>query len=167
MTTPTRPDLTRSGAEASPVSVAVDVAAPVEHVFDVFTRRTSTWWDAAHHLLDGTVDMDVELRPGGSITEVDAAGNRCTIGRVLVVERPARFAFTWDVSPRWEVETDPARCSEVHVAFTALDDGRTRVVLEHRHLQRHGGGWEGMRDAVGGADGWAVDVRRLAEVAGA
>lgn len=164
MTTPTRPE-TDAGPHA--VSVAVDVAAPRAHVFDVFTRQTSTWWDPDHHLLDDTVDMEVDLRAGGSITEVDAAGNRCTIGRVLVVERPARFAFTWDVSPRWEVETDPARCSEVHVSFVAVDERRTRVVLEHRHLERHGDGWKGMRDAVGGADGWAVDVRRLAEVAGA
>ncbi|MEL7977489.1 SRPBCC domain-containing protein [Isoptericola sp. F-RaC21] len=157
MTAQTRPD----------VSVAVDVAAPVEHVFDVFTRQMSRWWDPSHHLLDDVVDMDVELRPGGTITEVDAAGNRCTFARVLFVDRPARFVFTWDVSPRWEVENDPARCSEVHVSFAPVDDGTTRVTVEHRHLDRHGEGWEGMRAAVGGADGWAVDVRRLAEVAGA
>jgi len=156
MTIPTRPD----------VSVSVDVAAPVEHVFDVFTRQMPAWWDPDHHLLDDVVDMDVELRPGGTITEVDATGNRCTIARVLVVDRPARFAFTWDVSPRWEVEPDPARCSEVQVAFAALDTGATRVTLEHRHLDGHGDGWEGMRDAVGGDDGWALDVRHLAEVAG-
>jgi len=156
MTIPTRPD----------VSVSVDVAAPVEHVFDVFTRQMPTWWDPDHHLLDDVVAMDVELRPGGTVTEVDAAGNRCTIARVIAVDPPARFAFTWDVSPRWEVEPDPARCSEVHVAFTALDDRNTRVVLEHRHLERHGTGWEGMHAAVGGTDGWAVDLRRLAGVAG-
>ncbi|MFD6134828.1 SRPBCC domain-containing protein [Isoptericola sp. NPDC060257] len=159
MTTPTRP-------ETAPVSVSVDVAAPVEHVFDVFTRQMPTWWAPSHHLLDDTVDMDVELRAGGSITEVDSAGRRCRIARVLVVERPARFVFTWDVSPRWEVETDPARCSEVHVSFVAVDERRSRVVLEHRHLERHGEGWEGMRDAVGGADGWAVDLSGLQQAAG-
>jgi hypothetical protein len=35
-------------------------------------------------------------------------------------------------------------------------------VLTHRHLDRHGDGWESMRDAVG--SGW--DLTRYAEVAG-
>lgn len=164
MSTPTRPDPTRP---AAPVTVSVDVAAPAAHTYDVFTRQMPRWWDPDHHLLDGTVDMELELRVGSPITEVDAAGHRCTIGRVLVVDRPTRFAFSWGVPPRWQVETDPARCSEVHVSFTALDDEHTRVTLEHRHLERHGDGWEGMRDAVGASDGWAVDLRRLSEVAAA
>jgi len=38
---------------------------------------------------------------------------------------------------------------------------RTRVVLTHCHLDRHGDGWEAMRDAVG--SGWSL--ARFAEVA--
>ncbi len=153
-------------AAPAAVSHTVEVAAPVEHVFDVFTLQMPRWWDPAHHLLDDVVDMIVEPRVGGTITEVDAAGERCTFARVLVFDRPTRFAFSWDVSLRWEVETDPARCSEVHVSFTATGDATTRVVLEHRHLDRHGEGWGGMRDAVGADDGWALDLRRFAAVAG-
>jgi hypothetical protein len=37
------------------------------------------------------------------------------------------------------------------------------VVLTHRHLDRHGDGWENMRGAVGA--GW--DLTRFAEVAAA
>ena len=33
-------------------------------------------------------------------------------------------------------------------------------MLTHRHLDRHGEGWEGMRDAVGG--GWSLDAARRA-----
>jgi hypothetical protein len=36
------------------------------------------------------------------------------------------------------------------------------VELEHRHLERHGEGWEAMRDAVGSPDGWGVGMRRFA-----
>ncbi|MFC7876324.1 SRPBCC domain-containing protein [Isoptericola sp. NPDC057391] len=174
MTTPTRPPTRpparpepRPETDAATVSVAVDVAAPVEHVFDVFTLRMTDWWEPTHHLLDDTSEMLVEPWVGGALTDVNPAGERCTWGRVLVFDRPAAFAFSWNITARWELETDPARCSEVHLVFTALDARRTRVVLEHRHLDRHGAGWEGMRDAVGGTGGWGLDLRRLAEVAAA
>jgi hypothetical protein len=37
------------------------------------------------------------------------------------------------------------------------------VELEHRNLDRHGEGWQQMRDAVGSPDGWAVGLRRFGE----
>jgi hypothetical protein len=40
------------------------------------------------------------------------------------------------------------------VRFVAEGPDRTRVELEHRNLERHGDGWERMRDGVGAADGW-------------
>lgn len=66
-----------------------------------------------------------------------------------LVEAPIERAF----NTRWELEADPDRTSEVAVTFVAEGPDRTRVALEHRHLERHGEGWEGMRDAVG--QGWA------------
>ena len=35
--------------------------------------------------------------------------------------------------------------------------------LEHRNLDRHGDGWEQMRDAVGSDGGWPSGVRRYAD----
>jgi len=58
------------------------------------------------------------------------------------------------------VEANPEKTSEVEVTFTPDGPDRTRVVLTHRHLDRHGDGWESMRDAVG--SGWSLD--RYAEV---
>jgi len=72
--------------------------------------------------------------------------------RVLAYEPPTLFVFSWDINTRWELETDPDKTSEVAVTFTAEAPDRTLVELEHRHLDRHGEGWEGMRDAVG--SGW-------------
>jgi hypothetical protein len=64
--------------------------------------------------------------------------------------------------PRWTIETDPAQASEVEVRFYAESPARTRVELEHRHLDRHGPGWEAVTDGVDGPEGWPLYLDRYA-----
>ena len=33
------------------VTTAVEVAAPIEHAFRVFTEGIGSWWDPGHHIL--------------------------------------------------------------------------------------------------------------------
>ena len=61
---------------------------------------------------------------------------------------PHRVVFSWDIDPRWQIETDPTRTSEVEVRFSAEAADRTRVDLEHRHLDRHGPDWRAVADGV-------------------
>jgi hypothetical protein len=42
------------------------------------------------------------------------------------------------------------------VRFIAEGPERTRVELEHRHLDRHGDGWQGVREGVDGDQGWPL-----------
>jgi len=72
--------------------------------------------------------------------------------------------FAWDINPQWQIESDPARASEVEVRFIPEGDERTRVALEHRHLDRHGDGWEGMREGVAGDQGWPLYLQRYADL---
>src|SRR5436190_151388 len=86
------------------------------------------------------------------------------VSHSIVVEAPIERAFrvfTEDfdqVKPR---EPDIEKTSEVEVRFIAESEQRTRVELEHRKLDRHGEGWEGERDAVGGGDGWPLYLQRF------
>ena len=48
--------------------------------------------------------------------------------------------------------------------FIAESAERTRVELEHRYLDRHGDGWEGVREAIGGDGGWPVYLARFGTV---
>lgn len=41
---------------------------------------------------------------------------------------------------------------------------RTRVELEHRNLDRHGPGWEGVRNGVADDAGWPLYLARYADV---
>jgi uncharacterized protein YndB with AHSA1/START domain len=107
--------------------------------------------------------MVFEPKVGGDVYDVGEDGSRCRWARVLAYEPPSRVVFSWDVSVQWQVETDPGRTSEVEVRFVPEGDTRTRVELEHRHLDRHGEGWEGMRDAVGSPEGWAIGLGRFAQ----
>ena len=83
---------------------------------------------------------------------------------MIAYEPPDRVVFSWNVSPYWQVEADPARRSEVEVRFIAEGPERTRVELEHRHLDRHGDGWEGLRDGVAAPDGWPLYLQRYTDL---
>jgi uncharacterized protein YndB with AHSA1/START domain len=99
---------------------------------------------------------------GGGIVDRAADGSECRWARILAFEPPARVVFSWDISPRWTVETDHAQTSEVEVRFYAESPARTRVELEHRHIDRHGAGWEAITGGVDGPEGWPLYLDRYA-----
>jgi uncharacterized protein YndB with AHSA1/START domain len=137
------------------VSTQVDVNASREHAFRIFTEGIATWWDKDKHILVAPLaEMVFEPYVGGNIIDRGTDGSECRWARVLAYEPPARVCFSWDINVNWQIETDSTRASEVEITFTQLTPTRTRVVLTHRHLDRHGDGWERMRDAVG--SGWSL-----------
>ena len=66
--------------------------------------------------------------------------------------------------PQWQVETDPELTSEVEVRFVPEGEARTRVELEHRHIDRHGPGWQSLADGIGEDQGWPLYLNRYAEL---
>jgi hypothetical protein len=71
--------------------------------------------------------------------------------------------FSWDLSPQFQVESDPEKTSEVEVQFIAETLQRTRVELAHRYLDRHGEGWEQSRSILDGDGGWPGCLRSFAK----
>ena len=146
------------------VRTEVVVEAPIERAFSVFTEGIGSWWRPDHHLLEGELaEMVFEPRVGGHVFDRGADGSECRWARVLAYEPPKRVVISWDINTQWQLETDHERTSEVEVRFVPEGADRTRVTLEHRNLDRHGEGWEGMRDAVGSPEGWSEGLRGFAE----
>jgi uncharacterized protein YndB with AHSA1/START domain len=151
---------------ATSVRTSIDVQAPIERAFAVFTEGMATWWPPDHHILEGELaEMVFETHVGGHVYDRGVDGSECRWARVLVYEPPSRVVISWDINPQWQVETDSEKTSEVEVRFISEAPDRTRVELEHRNLERHGEGWEQMRDGVGASDGWGMGLRRFAEAA--
>ncbi|WP_153394930.1 SRPBCC family protein [Ornithinicoccus halotolerans] len=141
------------------------VDAPPERAFAVFTEQFDLIKPREHNLLDvPIVETVFEPRVGGAIYDRGQDGSECRWARVLAFEPPARVVFSWDISPRWQLETDPDRTSEVEVRFIADGAHSTRVVLEHRHLDRHGAGWESERDGIAADQGWPLYLQRYADL---
>ena len=151
--------------QASDTSVrhSIVVEAPVERAFSVFTDGFGTFKPREHNLLAVDIEETVfEPRVGGNIYDRGVDGSECRWARVLAYEPPDRVVFSWDIDPQWQIETDPDRTSEVEVRFIAEAPDRTRVELEHRNLDRHGDGWEGVREGVRSDQGWPLYLERFA-----
>lgn len=125
--------MTETTTQLEPIVKTIDVAAPIEVAFRVFTEEIATWWPTRTHSIreDRVVDVVLEGRLGGRIYEVSPDGD-ADWGRVVAWEPPHRVVLEWDPSL---VRRTP---TEVEVAFTAVDPATTRVRLEHRGWDKIG-----------------------------
>jgi uncharacterized protein YndB with AHSA1/START domain len=155
-------------AEATSVRHEIVVEAPIEQAFAIFTEGFGRFKPPEHNLLSVEIAETVfETREGGRVYDRGVDGSECSWARVLAYEPPDRVVFSWDISPQWQVETSPERTSEVDVRFIAETADRTRVELEHRNLDRHGEGWEGVLTGVDSGGGWPLYLQRFADVVAA
>ena len=151
--------------EETSVRKSIVVEAPIERAFSVFTEDFGSFKPPEHNMLGVEIAATVfEPREGGHLYDRGVDGSECRWARVLAYEPPSRVVISWDISPRFEIETDLSKTSEVEVRFIAETPERTRVELEHRNLDRHGDGWEQGRDAVGSEGGWPLYLQRFAAV---
>jgi uncharacterized protein YndB with AHSA1/START domain len=150
-------------AATAAVRKQIVVPASQQRAFEVFTAGFGDFKPREHNLMTSPITRTVfEPRVGGHIVDVAEDGTECRWARILAYEPFDRVVFSWDIGPDWRLVTDPDSASEVEVRFVAESPERTRVELEHRHLDRHGPGWEAVRDGIADDAGWPLYLDRYA-----
>ena len=148
------------------VRVQVTVEAPIERAFAVFTEECDSWWPRSYRLGEAErTDARIEPRAGGRWFERTADGTETDWGDVLDCNVPERLAVSWQITPDFQREPNPARASRIELRFAANGPDRTTVTLVHHELERHGEQWQVMRDAV--ARAWPEIMDAYAAVAAA
>jgi DNA-binding transcriptional ArsR family regulator len=146
------------------VTKTVRVNAPLTTAFDVFVEQR--WWPVDTHHLGEPHGSEVVLEPfaGGRWYERTPGGAETDWGTVLAWQPPYRLLLTFQVSPEWTYEEDPARGSQIEVTFTPEGPDATRVELLHRHLERYGPAAERMRRILDekGGEPLSVFARHIA-----
>jgi uncharacterized protein YndB with AHSA1/START domain len=143
------------------------VLASQHRAFEVFTARFGDFKPREHNIMASPIATTVfEPRVGGHIVDIAENGSECRWARILVYEPDDRVVFSWDIGPDWQLVADPDNASEVEVRFIAESPERTRVELEHRNIDRHGPGWEAVRDGIASDEGWPLYLDRYAALFG-
>ena len=139
----------------APVRKTVVVNVSQAKAFDVFTSNMTRWWPATHTILKSPLRTTVlEPKKGGRWYQIGEDGSECGIGDVLAWEPPSRALLAWRINADWQYDQDLT--TEVEVKFIAEGENKTRVELEHRHLERMGATADAARAAVDSPNGWGA-----------
>lgn len=150
----TREQNERGASDVNKVRKVVVVDAPRAIAWRVFTEKMGTWWPLATHKIgkSNAVDAVIEPRVGGRWYERGDDGTTCEWGRVLTWEPDTRLVLSWEITADWQHDRNLE--TEVEIRFIADGDHRTRVELEHRHLDRYGDRRDEMRGIFDSEGGW-------------
>jgi uncharacterized protein YndB with AHSA1/START domain len=154
---------------SSKVLVALRVQATPERAFSAFVREIGAWW-RPNPLFRFTprdpgvlsFELPDEAGQGGRLIETLSNGKVFEIGKIRIWEPPHRLVVGWR-----QATFTPEQHTEVQVTFEPVEDGQTRVSVEHtgwesvpiehvaRHrfplgvfLERHGEWWRTLLTAM-------------------
>lgn len=148
----------------APVRKSVVVNANAARAFDVFANNITRWWPPSHSMLKVPLkDTFIEPFVNGRWYQVGQDGSECDNGKVLAWEPPHRLLLAWQLNADWQY--DPELVAEVEIKFIAEGERRTRVELEHRHLERLGAKAETARTAIDGPNGWTAILESYRQAA--
>jgi uncharacterized protein YndB with AHSA1/START domain len=125
------------------VQKTVELDAPLERAFRVWTEQVGSWWPLADHSI-GKADATgcfIEPGIGGRLYETSRAGEEHLWGTIAVWEPPRRLAYSWHPGRALSERT------MVLVMFTPLGPARTRLTLTHSGWREGDEDWRAMYDA--------------------
>jgi uncharacterized protein YndB with AHSA1/START domain len=133
-----------------------------DEAFRAFTADLGAWWPPSYTFGgDAFATAEFEPREGGRWFERDRSGDETDWGEVRAWAPPSRLVLSWRVAAD-RTQEPPERASEVEVRFVPEGEGRTRLILVHRDLERHGEGAETMRAGMASPQGWRLLLDRFA-----
>lgn len=128
------------------IKKSITVEATQERAFHVFTTGIDRWWPRDHHIGASPLErVIIEPREGGRWYSVHKDKSETDVGRVLAWEPNGRVVLSWQITAEWKF--DPSFVTEVEILFITEGPRRTRVELEHKHIERFGTRVEEMRKA--------------------
>ena len=156
-----------SGTDANSVRKVVTVKAPPAVAWQVFTEKMGAWWPLATYKIGkaNAVDAVIEPHVGGRWYERGDDGSTCDWGSVLSWEPNERLVLSWDITADWQY--DAMLKTEIEVRFIPDGNDRTRVELEHRHLDRYGARRDEMRTIFDTTGDWGRLLESFARAAAA
>jgi uncharacterized protein YndB with AHSA1/START domain len=154
-----------SGSDLNSVRKVVNVNAPLDIAWRVFTEQMGSWWPLGQYKIGkaDAIDVVVEPRVGGRWYERGKDGSTCDWGSVLAWEPPSRLVLSWDITADWQY--DPELKTEIEIRFIAQSSDSTRVELEHRRLDRYGARRDEMRHIFEMGGDWGRVLEMFGKVA--
>ena len=106
------------------IQLSIVVEAPLERAFHVFIDDFDRIKPREHNMLAVDIEETVSSRAPAGASTIGASTAASASGRAYWrSSRPTGVVFSWDISPRWQIETDLDRTSEVEVRFIAETAG--------------------------------------------
>ena len=152
-------------AQATSVRSEIVVAAPIERAFAVFTEQFDRISRASTTCSRSTSPRRCSSRglaaasTTAASTAANAGGREC-----WPTSRPSAWCSVGTSVRRGRSRPTRAGAGEVEVRFVVESPERTRVELGHRHIDRHGDGWEGVREGVQADQGWPLYLQRYGDL---
>ena len=118
------------------IAKSITVRRGIDAAFRIWTEKVDLWWPKDHKISsDPNTQIFFEGQVGGRFYERTSNGTEYDWGRVTIWEPPYRLAYTWNRGSTVE------RPTRVEVQFTAIEQNRTRVDVEHRGPEYVGEVW--------------------------
>ena len=138
-----------------PIIKTIEVPCSQEKAFRVFVDEMGSWWPLdkrSMSLMQGdgkpAKSLRIEAKLGGQIVETGHDDTEYLWGTIRSYDPHDSLSLDFHMG------LPPENASLVEVRFTALENGRTRVVLSHSNWEAFGDMAEMMRGGYG--SGWVI-----------